>query len=143
MSVQTVLRQFGNRAGLIDATVAYAGASVAAERTPPPDDVAAALALLVDHYEKRGDAVLLLLAQESTDPVVGSITDGGKAEHRQWVKQVFEPSSETLTDLLVVATDVYAWKLLRRDRGLSRTTTEKRIRMMVDALRNAAGKGNQ
>lgn len=143
VSVQTVLRQFGSRAGLIDTTVAYARARVVAERTPPPEDVAAALALLVDHYEKRGDAVLLLLAQERADPVVRSITDGGKTEHRQWVKQVFKTSDETITDLLVVATDVYTWKLLRRDRGLSRPKTEQHIGMMVDALLGAARKDDQ
>lgn len=143
VSVQTVLRQFGSRAGLIDATVEYARASVVDERTPPPDDLRAALTLLVDHYEKRGDAVLLLLAQESSDPVVRSITDGGKAEHRQWVQQVFKTSDDTLTNLLVVATDVYAWKLLRRDRGLPRPETEECIHLMVEALVGAVGKDDR
>ena len=140
VSVQTVLRQFGSRAGLIEATVAHARAHVVEERTPPPEDAAAALSLLVDHYEKRGDEVLLLLAQERTDPVVRSITDGGKSEHRWWIEQVFESSDDALTDLLVVATDVYAWKLLRRDRGLTRRQTEQRIRSMVEAILAAAGR---
>ena len=41
---------------------------------------------------------------------------------------------EELTDLLVVATDVYTWKLLRRDRGLGRDRTERRMRLLVDRL---------
>ena len=41
---------------------------------------------------------------------------------------------EALTDLLVVATDVYTWKLLRRDRDLERTVAERRVRDMITAL---------
>ena len=41
---------------------------------------------------------------------------------------------DELVDLLVVATDVYAWKLLRRDRGLSRQDTENRISSLVRAV---------
>ncbi len=44
--------------------------------------------------------------------------------HRDWVETIFalrsSPGGEDLVDLLVVATDVYTWKLLRRDRGLLR-----------------------
>ena len=34
----------------------------------------------------------------------------------------------------VVVTDVYAWKLLRRDRGLDVATTARRMRALVDAV---------
>jgi hypothetical protein len=33
-----------------------------------------------------------------------------------------------------VATDVYTWKQLRRDRGLDRSTTTQRIHDLVTAL---------
>jgi hypothetical protein len=68
------------------------------------------------------------------------ITEQGKAMHRTWVKDVFAPQiaaaddGEELTDLLVVATDVYTWKLLRRDRGLGRDRTERRMRHLVERL---------
>ncbi len=58
--------------------------------------------------------------------------------HRAWVEEVFAPyldvadDREELTDLLVVATDVYTWKLLRRDRRLGRDRTERRMRRLVD-----------
>ena len=51
--------------------------------------------------------------------------------HREWVQTVFAPylpaaeaAREARVDLLVVATDVYTWKQLRRDRGLDRGTTD-------------------
>jgi len=39
-----------------------------------------------------------------------------------------------LIDALVVATDVYAWKLLRRDRGLSVDEVRDRMLLMTSAL---------
>ena len=39
-----------------------------------------------------------------------------------------------LTDLLVVATDVYTWKLLRRDRKLSQAQVERRLLRLVAAI---------
>ena len=39
-----------------------------------------------------------------------------------------------LIDVLVVATDVYAWKLLRLDRGLSVDDVGDRMLLMTEAL---------
>jgi AcrR family transcriptional regulator len=142
VSVQTVLRHFGNRAGLFDATVAFANDVVSDERRSPVGDVTAAVRAVVDHYELRGDMALMILAQETTYPHVRQISEAGKATHREWVREVFGPHLEALpaavrdevADLLVVATDVYTWKLLRRDRRLSRAQTEHRIHTLVSSL---------
>jgi AcrR family transcriptional regulator len=140
VSVQTVLRHFGSRAGLVEASVERAQEAVADERRTPVGDVAAAVRVIVDHYEQRGDQALLMLAQEGHEELMRRMTDLGKAMHRAWVVEVFAPSlavaddADALTDLLVVATDVYTWKLLRRDRRLSRQRTEDRIRRLVDAV---------
>jgi AcrR family transcriptional regulator len=140
VSVQTVLRHFGSRAGLEEASFERAQQAVADERRTPVGDVAAAVHVIVDHYERRGDMALLMLAQETHQDLMARITEQGKALHRTWVGEVFAPflaradDAEVLTDLLVVATDVYTWKLLRRDRGLSRDRTESRIRRLVEAL---------
>jgi AcrR family transcriptional regulator len=124
VSVQTLLRHFGTRAGLIDAAAHQGASPVVEERRAPVGDVTEAVRILLDHYEKRGSSVLLLLAQEQSEEQVARITSNGKALHRTWVAEVFQPflpagrgAREELLDLLVVATDVYAWKLLRLDRG--------------------------
>ena len=145
VSVQTVLRQFGSRAGLLEATAAHVEDAIVDERTAPIGDVAAAVHVLVDHYEARGDMALLLLAQELDDRQVRAITDRGKRLHRAWVEEVFAPyvgDDERLVDLLVVVTDVYAWKLLRRDRGLSRARTEEGMTTLVRAVLETAERGN-
>ena len=89
--MQTVLRQFTNRAGLIEAATTQALSQVTDEREAPVGDVDAALRVLVDHYELRGDASLLLLAQEGTDEQVAAITQHGRTLHRRWVQRVFAP----------------------------------------------------
>ena len=78
VSVQTLMRRFGSRAGLIEAAAAHASAEVSAERQTPVGDVAAAVDVVVDHYEQRGNGVILLLAQEGSDPQVRRITDDGR-----------------------------------------------------------------
>ncbi len=140
VSVQTVLRHFGSRAGLFEEAQRYAESRIVDERRAPVGDVGSAVRAIVAHYELRGSAVLLMLAQEGTEALMASGTASGKKLHRAWVETTFAPhladaeDPDELTDLLVVATDVYTWKLLRRDRGLSRARTEQRIDRLVRAL---------
>ncbi|MGN6742643.1 MAG: TetR/AcrR family transcriptional regulator [Amnibacterium sp.] len=141
VSVQTVLRHFSTREGLLDAAFVAAAEEIVAERRPPSRDVDDALSTLLGHYEARGEFVLAMLAREAADERVARITGNGKRVHRDWVAAVFDdrlPATgdrrEALLDLLVVATDVYAWKLLRVDRGLPLHTVRARMRAMTDAL---------
>ena len=142
VSVQTVLRQFGSRDGLIDAAVERAHQQIVTERTVPDDDIPAALSALVDSYETGGDASILLLGQESSDPRAARIATQGRTFHRTWVENVFTrqlgdatgPEREEMIDMLVIATDVYTWKLLRRDRGLTRDVVQKRMVKLAEAV---------
>ena len=97
------------------------------------------------HYEDRGQTALLMLAQEASDPQVAELTRRGRAMHRTWVRDVFAPfvgPRDPLIDLLVVATDVYTWKLLRIDRRYSRARTQQLIhRMATSLLESARHKG--
>lgn len=144
-SVQTILRHFGNRAALIETALVEAQQEVVAERRAPAGEVAAAVAQVVAHYEKRGDGVLVLLAQEGQEEFATRVVRDGRRIHRAWVREVFAPlladraDADELVDLLVVATDVYTWKLLRRDRRRSRRATEAAVRRMVEALLQEEG----
>jgi AcrR family transcriptional regulator len=141
VSVQTVLRHYGSRSGLVEGAREYATARIEEERAAPVGDVDGAMRVLMDHYEKHGRMSLLFLAQEHDDTVIADITARGKRMHRDWVAEVFAPfveGDEALLDLLVVATDVYTWKLLRLDRRLSRSRTQQRMTTLVRALLGAA-----
>lgn len=147
VTVKTVLRHFGSREALVEATISRALADVVDERTPPTDDPADALTVLIEHYERRGDMVLAVLAAEDADPASRRLTDRGRLTHRQWIEEVYGPrlpsdrSERTrVVDALVVATDVYAWKLLRRDRRLSATDVHDRMALMTEAI---AGRGRE
>jgi predicted acylesterase/phospholipase RssA len=87
-----------------------------------------------------GDVVLAMLCNE-TDPRAARMNNTGRLAHREWVEDVFadrlpEQTDERsrLIDVLVVATDVYAWKLLRIDRGLSVEDVGDRMLFMADAV---------
>lgn len=140
VSVQTILRHFGNREDLFGAAVDFAAAEIVEERSAPIDDVPAAVKVIVDHYELRGDWVIAMLGQELGDARIRRITELGRQTHRAWVETVFAPQlnpderHHVDADLLVVATDVYTWKLLRRDRGLDRDHTERAMRRLVEAV---------
>ncbi len=143
VTVQTVLRRFGNRQALFGATLARAIARVSLQRgSAPVGDVEGAVGVLVDHYEELGDRVLRVLGEEERNRALRALTDVGRAYHREWCGHVFAPTLSELegaelerrTAQLVTVTDVYAWKLLRRDQGLSREQTELAMRELVEPL---------
>ena len=135
-TAQTVLRRFGSKDGLFAEAMEVAMLETEHERRTASGDVSTAVRVVIDHYETRGRTALLMLAQEDHDDVARTATDRGKAMHRAWVRDAFAPATadEKVLDLLVVATDVYTWKLLRIDRGLSRAVTERRMRDLVHAV---------
>lgn len=147
VTVKTVLRHFGSRDALIDAAWSRALHDVVLERSAPPGDHEGALTVLIEHYELRGDMVLGLLAEEDEDPRARQICDSGRLGHRGWVADVFGPElpaeaveRSRLVDALAVATDVYGWKLLRRDRGLSVDEVRDRMLLMTSAILAAPAK---
>lgn len=141
VTVKTVLRHFGTRETLIEVAWSRVYQDVLAERIAPVGDPEKALAVLVTHYERRGDMALGVLAEEAEDPRAQLLCDSARAAHRRWVDDVFgarlcieTAERSRLIDVLVVATDVYSWKLLRRDRGLTTDEVCDRMLLMTDAV---------
>ena len=139
-TVQTVLRQFGGRDALLESALEWGARAIAATRPADPERLDATFAAHLEHYERVGDGVLLLLAQERWEPFARRVTDLGRAVHREWVRGAFAPEladaarPRTLEDALVVATDVYVWKLYRRDMGLEADEVGRRMRGLVEAV---------
>ena len=143
VALQTVRNHFASKDELLAAGLDRLDAEIRSTRfAVEPGDVGAAVTTLVDDYERYGDANLRMLAVEPRVPAVRPFMDRGRAGHQAWVEQVFAPALDGLRGKgrerriaqLVVATDVYAWKLLRRDRGLSRGSTEARLKQLVGAV---------
>lgn len=146
VSVQTVIRRFGGKEGLLAAAVERESERVRSQRDEAPaGDAAAAVRVLVDHYEELGDRVLKLLTEEDRVPALGDIADRGRALHRQWCARVFAPALVGVVGIqrqrrlaqFVAICDVYTWKLLRRDAGLSRRQTELALVELLDPLLEA------
>ena len=144
VTVRTVIRRFGSKEQLIEAAAEEGTRQVTDQRYRVPiGDVMGAANNLVDHYEEWGDSTLRLLAQEERVAAFRSITDAGRAFHHEWVERTFAPllakrtgeERRRLLAELIAVCDVYFWKLLRRDLGLSRAQTELAIRETILALK--------
>jgi hypothetical protein len=94
--------------------------------------VAGLVEALMQDYERTGDAIIRLLALEERVPSLQPLLARGRNSHRDWVEEMF--LAPDLVPELVVATDVYTWKRLRRDQGLSREQTTAAVLRIVEAL---------
>ncbi len=141
-TVQTVLRAFGSKENLLLAALFRLAEGGAPLKPTPPGDVAAAVGAIFDLYELMGDVLMQRLADERRLPAIKPTLDQGRANHREWVEDVFAPlvkgrhaaERAEILDALTVATDIYVWEKLRRDMGLNRDAAEAVIRRMVLSL---------
>ena len=143
VTVQTVVNHFGGKEGLIDGVVERFGQEVEAVRyRAEPGDVAGAVDALLDDYEETGDAIWRILALEDRYAALGSLLATGRAGHRGWIEHTFAgtlaalpaPAREQRVALLVAATDLYTWKLMRRDMGMSRDAVAAAMRELLQSL---------
>lgn len=143
VSVQTVIRHFDSKEGLFLATLVHTGAKMGGDRDVEPGaDVKEVVDVLIDHYENFGERILRMLAQEDRVPNVRFLTDLGRVYHLDWCKKAFHPAlkgvrgakRERRAAQFAAVTDIYTWKILRRDRGFSVAQTKLAIRELIEAL---------
>lgn len=141
VTVQTVIRRFGSKEGLLAAAQDRFGAEIRQRRTVPPGDAAKAVNAVIEDYEKVGDLIMRVLAQEEHYAPLRAVTDEGRAVHRDWVGANFapwldrldEPERTAAHDALVVAMDLYVWKLIRRDMGRPKSALAALMKRMIAA----------
>jgi AcrR family transcriptional regulator len=143
VTVQTVLRHFGNREGLLVATLLHTGLKMRDSRDPAPSGNAhLAIDELVDHYDEFGERILRLLAGSDRHSTLQAMTDFGRVFHREWCEALFAPDLKQLRGAkrerrvaqFVAITDIYVWKVLRRERGLSSRQTKLAMRELLEPL---------
>jgi AcrR family transcriptional regulator len=146
VSVQTILRHFDNKEALFMASLLHTGSKMAMDRDMQPSgDLRKIVDDLVDHYEMHGNRLLRMLAQEEREPTLRQLADLGRSFHVEWCKQAFSPALEGLRGAklerriaqFVTGTDIYVWKLLRRDRGLCPKETKLAVRELLEPLMKA------
>lgn len=143
VTVQTIIRRFGSKDGVIIACIERDTSGIEAQRQlAAPGDVDQALDDLLAHYERDGDAVLRTLSVEDRFPIARAVTDEGRRVHRAACARVFAPhlpepnhaDYNVCLDAYVAATDIFIWKLLRRDLGRSAGEVRRVMRRLIDGL---------
>jgi AcrR family transcriptional regulator len=137
VSQQTVINHFRSKEGLLEACIEHLDPEQS-RRAHRDDPVAG----VVHDYERGGDATIRMLALEERVPALRVLLQRGRDGHRAWVQEAFAdrlpaddgPAREQAIVMHLAATDIYVWKLLRRDMGMSREATTDAMRAMVDAL---------
>ncbi len=152
VTVQTVIRRFGGKEGLLEAATAKLEVDIFARRGSPVGSIDRIVDAIIDEYEFKGDLIMRFLAQEDRISALRKVTDYGRKDHRKWVGEVFAPWLEALAvherdevhDRLVIALDLYIWKLLRVDMKRSKSALRSAmIDMCACALRISPSEFNR
>jgi AcrR family transcriptional regulator len=146
VSHQTVLNHFASKENVAAAAAELLGCQTQAVRDKArPDDHPGAIAILVGEYERFGDANARWASASERLGSLAPLLERARAGHQAWLDRVFSDLLPTAPDArrdaihaLHVATDVYTWKLLRRDLQRSRAETQ---RIMLDMVHGILGVG--
>jgi AcrR family transcriptional regulator len=138
VSHQTVLNHFESKEGVVLSVVElFSEQTIEARSKAQPGDVAGAVKALVGDYERIGDANFRWATTDGLGELAG-VLDDARAHHQEWIETMFgeliprSPAARRrAVHALHAATDVYTWKLLRRDLRLTRAETE---RIIVDLV---------
>jgi AcrR family transcriptional regulator len=138
VSTQTLLRVFGTRTALVKEAATEAWRRVVDQRSAAPiGDIPGSVKVLLMHYETYGDRLVRARARESDTPELSPGLYRAQADHRRWVARTYRPQlarrPEVLNPLLAV-TDVFTWKVLRRDLDLDRREAEATLMAMIRAI---------
>jgi AcrR family transcriptional regulator len=145
VSHQTVLNHFASKENVAAAAAELlARQTQAARDKAAPGDQAGAIAILVGEYERFGDANARWAIASDRLGTLASLLDRARAGHQAWLEDIFAvvlPAAPTARRVAIHAlhasTDVYTWKLLRRDLRLSRAETERIMLNLVNGILGA------
>jgi AcrR family transcriptional regulator len=144
VTVQTVLRRFGSKAGLVVALAARELGRIAALRSaglgaPAP----VLLHALVAHYETYGDLIAKMYGDADRVEGLAEVARQGREHHVAWCTQAFgallegaagEERSRRSAQVVAVC-DATTWRILRREQGLS----VEQVEVALSELLRAAG----
>jgi len=144
VSVQTLHTRFGTKEDLF--TTAFRKWMVEQGRsrqTARVGDLEDVIRVLYDNYDDQGEIGLRMIAQEDRIAAIRQDTDAGRRWQRRWVAETFEPflansagpkARADLHDALIVACDIYTWRLLRLEMGHATADARRIVIGMISAL---------
>lgn len=129
VTVQTVIRRFGSKAGLMLTTVQRELGAIMANRAAiagaSPRETVEALA---QHYEKYGRLILKVYSEASVVEGLPEVAKAGREYHVGWCRSAFAGHLQPLADAqreerrmaeIIAVCDSRTWYILRVDCGLS------------------------
>jgi AcrR family transcriptional regulator len=141
VTVQTVIRRFGSKPGLLAATVEREMTRLAADRSAALGaDPESTLHDLIAYYEEYGLLILKLFAEAHQAPGVPELAAQGRALHVDWCRKAFSAGLAHVEDeevherrlaQVVAVCDATTWRILRFDGGLSPGQTELALRELL------------
>jgi AcrR family transcriptional regulator len=149
VSHQTVLNHFASKENVAAAAAEMLDRQTRAARdNARADDHPRAIAILVGEYERFGDAAARWAMASERLGSLAPLLDRARAGHQAWLDRIFSdllpkaPAARRhAIHALHAATDVYTWKLLRRDLQLPRADTERIILELVYGILGRGGGG--
>ena len=145
VSHQTVLNHFESKENVATAAAELLSRqTLSAREKAKPGDCAGAVAILVGEYERFGDANSRWAIASERLGSLAALLDRARTGHQEWLARIFAAelpkaavARRRAIYALHAATDVYTWKLLRRDFRLTRAETE---RIIVDLVNGVLGR---
>jgi AcrR family transcriptional regulator len=145
VSHQTVLNHFSSKENVAAAAAELLGRQTQAARSKAvADDPLGAIQVLVGEYERFGDANVRWAVASDRLGSLAPLLDEARAGHQAWLERIFSarlPETRAVRRIAIhalhAATDVYTWKLLRRDLRLSRADT---VRVLLDLVNGVLGR---
>jgi AcrR family transcriptional regulator len=141
VGTKTVLRAFGSKEGLVAQCGEWGSGRESTLRVVSPGDMRAATRVLAARYDQTMDAVRRYVELEDRMPMVGAVLRRARADHRDWLAQVFAPwlpargaARSRRLAALFGATEIYVWWSWRRRLGMSRALAEATMLEMLEAL---------
>jgi AcrR family transcriptional regulator len=145
---QTLLRHFGSKDGLLEASAQRERERIAAHRfQAPAGDVPGSVENLLAHYEQEGELALTIGALADRGGVLGQIAADAKRLHYEWVEHAFAQQLACVRGAarkrrraaLIAVCDVTTWRVLSHDLGLSEAEVRRTLIEVIDGL--VAGRG--
>jgi len=136
---QTVIRRFGSKAALMNATVERELGRIVVAREAAahasPDET---IHDLVVHYEFYGALILKTYSEAPLVPGLPEIAARGRAFHVDWCRRAFaldpslpEPERLRRSAQIVAICDATTWRILRFDGGLDPAQTEMALKELL------------
>lgn len=142
VTVPTIVRRFGGKAGVIVALVQRELALLAARRTAHADDpVEVVIGDLVEHYERYGVLILKVYAEAPLVEGLAEVAAQARSYHVAWCRETFarriagNPAVHARRLAATIAVcDATTWRILRHDGGLDPDEVRAALRELLEPI---------